>query len=349
MNTLRTQNDGTYNTHIDNQESLLIIDHAMGFDKNFRCNVLDQIHNQTSHHRVIATEYVINKQIQKNYPKFKFIFDINSWYEENGINDLQVFEHSPKTNLTKFACSFNNSPHISRKLLTSAMHYYNFFDPDTCSKSFTLQPYEVNGTLYDYVGDRAGWYKKFFDGSQLPDFYSKRYVFGPMVSLDHSRNQQHLRSKIDNSFLHIVSETMATSYYPFVTEKFLYSVIQKGLFLSYAQPRWHRHVEYYYGFRRYTRIFNYSFDTITNPVLRLITLLDMISKYSKLKPIDWHDLYAVEKETIDFNFDHFWSGNYLKHLEKRVGRNGTIAPFNDQVQAKIKFADQFNVIEQPQS
>ncbi len=129
MNTLRTQTDGTYNTHIDNQESLLIIDHGMGFDKNLRCDVLDQIHNQTSHRRTIATEYVVNKQIQKNYPKFNFIFDINAWYKENGINDLQVFDHSPKTHLNKFACSFNNSPHIGRKLLTSAMHYYNFLIP----------------------------------------------------------------------------------------------------------------------------------------------------------------------------------------------------------------------------
>lgn len=349
LNTLRTEKDGTYNTDIVDQGSLRIIDHALGFDKNVKCEVLDQLHAQTDHRRTVATEYIFNKQIKDTYSKFDFVFDVNTWYQENGINNLQIFENSSKKNLNSFVCSFNNSPHVGRKLLTCALHYYGFFNPETCSKTFTLNPYEIIGTLYDYVGDRASWYKKFFDGSQWPDFYQTRYVFGPMVSRDHSRNQQHLRSIIDNSFVHIVSETMPTSYYPFVTEKFLYSVVQKGLFLSYAQPRWHRHVEYYYGFRRYTRIFNYDFDSIANPVQRLIALLDMISKFSKLKPLDWQDLYAVEKETIDFNFDHFRSGNYLKHLEKRVGRNGTIASFDDHVRAKIKFADLFQVIEQTQS
>ena len=76
--------------------------------------------------------------------------------------NMQIFENSSKKNLNSFVCSFNNSPHIGRKLLTCALHYYGFFNPETCSKTFTLNPYEIIGTLYDYVGDRASWYKKFF-------------------------------------------------------------------------------------------------------------------------------------------------------------------------------------------
>jgi hypothetical protein len=349
LNTLRTEKDGTYNSEIHNQDPLRIIDHALGFDKNFQCKLLDDLHDQTLHRRTVATEYIFNQTIKDRYPKFDFVFDVNSWYQENGIENLQVFEYSSKKNLNSFACSFNNTPHIGRKLLTSSMHYYGFFNPETCSKTFTLNPYEVIGTLYDYVGDRAEWYKKFFDGKQLDQFYQTRYVFGPMVSRDHSRNQQHLKSKIDQSFLHLVSETMPTSYYPFVTEKFLYSVAQKGLFLAYAQPKWHQHVLYYYGFRRYNKIFNYDFDFIFNPVQRLITMLDMISKFSKLSPKDWQDLYEIEKETIEYNFEHFVSGNYLKHLEKRVSKKSTMLPFDEKVRAKIKFDKMFQLIEQSQS
>lgn len=349
LNTLRTEKDGTYNTELDNQDSLRIIDHALGFDRNLRCSVLNQIHNQTLHRRTVATEYIFDHRVRDLYPKFDFVFDVNSWYQENGIENLQTFEHSPKKDLSVFACSFNNNPHIGRKLLTSAMHYYGFFNPETCSKTFTLNPYEVIGTLYDFVGDRADWYKKFFDGKELNDFYQNRYVFGPMVSRDHSRNQQHLKSKIDKSFLHIVSETMPTSYYPFVTEKFLYSVVQKGLFVAHAQPGWHRHVFYYYGFRRYNKIFNYDFDLIQNPVQRLIAMLDMVAKFSKMSPKDWQDLYEVEKETIEYNFEHFVSGNYLKDLEKRVNKTGTMVPFYDSIRAKIKFDKMFQLIEQTAS
>lgn len=336
LNTLRTKTDGTYNTELDHQDSVRIIDHALGFNSNLHCEVLDRIHEQTWHRRTVATEYVLDKQIQIRYPKFDFVFDINAWYQENGIDNLQTFEHSTKTNLNSFACSFNNSPHVSRKLLTCAMHYYGLFDPETCSKSFTLQPYEVIGSLYDHVGGQAECLKKFFVGTQIPDFYGTRYVFGPMVSADHSRNQQHLKAKIDKSFLHIVSETMATSYYPFVTEKFLYSVVQKGLFVAYAQPGWHRHLAHYYGFRRYSKIFNYDFDNIQNPVQRLVAMLDMISKFKLLSPHDWQDLYQIEKENIEYNYEHFVTGRYLKCLQHRVGKINQITLLSDTLQLKIK-------------
>jgi len=349
IHTLRTEKDGTYNTEFDHQEPLCIIDHGLGFDKNLKCALLEDLHNQTLHQRVVATEYIFNQRIRELYPKFDFVFDVNAWYRENGIENLQTFDHSSKKNLNSFVCSFNNNPHVGRKLLTSALHYYGFFNPETCSKTFTMHPWEVIGILYDYMGDRADWYKKLFDGQQHDNFYHTRYTFGPMVSRDHSRNQQHLRSKIDQSFLHLVSETMPTSYYPFVTEKFLYSVVQKGLFVAYAQPNWHRHVSYYYGFRPYNKIFSYDFDSMQNPVKRLIALLDMISKFSKMSSKDWQDLYKVENETIQYNFEHFVTGNYLKHLQKRVSRKGKIAPFEDSVRAKIKFDQMFQLIEQTAS
>jgi hypothetical protein len=108
---------------------------------------------------------------------------------------------------------------------------------------------------------------------------------------------------------------MATSYYPFVTEKFLYSVVTRGLFLAYAHPGWHAHLEKYYGFKPYTRIFDYRFDNIGNPVERLVELMTMISKFSKLSKQEWHELHEIERDTIDYNYDHYFSQNYLKHYE----------------------------------
>ena len=107
---------------------------------------------------------------------------------------------------------------------------------------------------------------------------------------------------------------MATSYYPFVTEKFLYSVVTRGLFLAYAQPGWYDYAEKYYGFKRYDRIFDYSFDQIKNPVKRLVKLIEMVSKFSKLSSADWKDLYLMEQDTIEFNYDNYFSGNYLRTL-----------------------------------
>jgi len=108
---------------------------------------------------------------------------------------------------------------------------------------------------------------------------------------------------------------VATSYQPFVTEKFLYSIVTRGLFLAYAQPGWHNHLEKYYGFKRYTKLFDYRFDTIENPIERLVELMTMISKFSVLSTDDWRDLYEMESDTIEFNYDHYFSEDYLKHLK----------------------------------
>jgi hypothetical protein len=74
-----------------------------------------------------------------------------------------------------------------------------------------------------------------------------------------------------------------------------------------------------YGFKLYTTIFNYEFDTITNPVIRLVELLGMLSKFGHLTPADWHDLYLLEKDTIDYNYDWYMSKQYLAQLEKFDG------------------------------
>jgi hypothetical protein len=113
---------------------------------------------------------------------------------------------------------------------------------------------------------------------------------------------------------------MSTSYYPFVTEKFLYSVVTRGLFIANAQPNWHSHVEKYYGFKLYDKIFDYSFDGIENPIERMIRLMEMVSKFSNLSVDDWNDLYLMESDTIEYNYDHYFSKKYLDCLKRCENR-----------------------------
>jgi len=64
-------------------------------------------------------------------------------------------------------------------------------------------------------------------------------------------------------------------------------------------------------------LFDYQFDTIQNPVERLIELMCMISKFSTLSTHDWHDLYLIEQDTVEYNYDHYFSGDYLKWLNRQ--------------------------------
>jgi hypothetical protein len=206
-------------------------------------------------------------------------------------------------------------------LLSSILENQGYFNPNYSSKNFTSSNDEILGHLssLDLTEDEIELYDKFFKSTD--EFNNTIYSFGHVriewETYTLADNIYNLESKLTQSFVHIVSETMATSYYPFVTEKFLYSIVTRGLFVAYAHPGWHTHIEKYYGFKLYDKIFDYSFDSIQNPVKRLIKLIEMISKFSKLSVDDWRDLYFVlEKDTIEYNYNHYFSGNYLEHLKQ---------------------------------
>jgi len=300
------------NKHTDVILDVTLFDHIGGFNINYYNELLYHLNNRLE--KVIArSEYIFDDIIKDKYSNIKFIFDLNK--HNNLIGSLLEYNIHPEINFKNFVCSFNGSNHVSRQLLTAILNNQGIFNPDFSSKNFSYSNDWVIGQLeyLDLTYGEIEFYKCFFKNSD--DFNNKTYSFGH-VRFDHKKNIHNLERKLTGSFLHLVSETMATSYYPYFGEKFLYSVVTRGLFLSYAQPMWHEHLEKYYGFKKYDRIFNYDFDSIKNPVKRLVKLVEMISKFKNLSFDDWRDLYLMEQDTIEYNYDHYFSGNYLKQLRK---------------------------------
>lgn len=306
-------------TDIDNIDkktitSINFYDHMQGFDKNLTNPLLDKIRDCNL---TVSTEYLFDSSVKLQYPNLKFYYNHDMWITGNNVYDLTKYQIQPEIDYKNFICSFNGSRHVSRYLLSSILENQGYFDPNYSSKNFTGSNDEILGHLssLDLTEDEIELYDKFFKNAD--EFNSTVYSFGH-IRTDHRKNLYfNLQDKLTQSFVHLVSETMATSYYPFVTEKFLYSIITRGLFVTYAQPGWHAHIEKYYGFKLYDKIFDYSFDSIQNPVKRLIKLIEMISKFSTLSVDDWRDLYGVlEKDTIEYNYNHYFSGNYLEHLKQ---------------------------------
>jgi hypothetical protein len=279
-------------------------DHGGGFDESLRNAYLDLMSKDDS----VLTEYILRETPYK----LNFIFDID--FKKKLFDGFIDYNCHPELTFEKFLCSFNGSPHVSRKLLVSILHRFGWFDTMTCSKNFSYDSSIIDGHVKDFVANES-FYRKFFISNNSDEFFNTINSFG-LEQYNHSKNIYNLENKLASSFLHIVSETMATSYYPFVTEKFLYSIVTRGLFLAYAQPGWHDHLERYFGFRRYDKIFDYRFDSIKNPVERLVELMSMIAKFSVLSSDDWRDLYEMEIDTIEYNYDWFFSKKYLKYLEQ---------------------------------
>ena len=298
--------------HFPDNENIDLIDHLGGFDATLKNLVLDTLVARKFPNSIYL-QYCVDPILKNQYKTIDIKFSTRL-QDPISLAHFDAYNIHPDINYKNFICSFNGTSHVGRKLLVSILQKFKYFDPMYCSKNFSYSTEVIDGHINDYV-NHDSFYNKFFISDDSQEFFQTKYSFGH-GRYNHGNNIYTLENRLTESFLQIVSETMATSYYPFVTEKFLYSVVTRGLFLSYAQPGWHSHVEKYYGFKKYTKLFDYRFDNIENPVERLIELITMISKFEKLTPVEWHDLYLLEQDTIEYNYDHYFSKKYLKHLQQ---------------------------------
>lgn len=294
---------------------VMIADHLCGFDCHYQNWILEKIESFAAilQRRItVCTSYVLESYIKEKYQWLDFEFLIYDSYEAfHGCNT------HPELSFQNFICCFNGSDHVSRKLLVALLYRFGWFNAETCSKNFSFSIDAIDGHIKDYVGDANQYYLKFFigDDSGTTSFFERIYSFGHN-RFDHAENIHTLQIPICKSFLHLISETMATSYYPMITEKVFYSIVSRGLYLAWAPVHWHSHLENHFGFKKYDKIFDYRFDTIENPVERIIELISMIAKFSILSTDDWRDLYQTELDTIEYNYDHYFSQNYLKKLSE---------------------------------
>jgi hypothetical protein len=299
---------------VDNKIShVTILDHMGGVDLNGCCPVLDRLQAQACNRKItVESEYIFNQQVRHQYPNFDFKFSLIE--HDRILSTLQSCTIHSELTFKNFLCSFNGFPHVSRKLLVSILNKYKLFNQQYCSKNFKFTSDVVDGHVQDYVGEHERFFNKFFTNSE--EFNQMVINFDYSQPYNDKKNLGNLESKITDSFVHLVSDTMATSYHPFYGEKFLFSVVTKGLFVAYGNPGWHSALETHYGFRPYRKLFDYRFDSIVNPVERLVELVTMLSKFSTLTSDEWRDLYLLEQDTIEYNYNHYFSRDYVRCLEK---------------------------------
>lgn len=292
------------NTEIDVQ----IFDHMCGFDINFRNYWLDTLPQRQLN---VWTQTVFNSQVRNNYPQCNFRLDINlDQTSHHVLSSLEQASVPTEKNFNNFLCCFNGNYRLDRMLLISALHKMGWFNFEVSSKNFVFEVEDLIEIIRSYTTDH---YIDSIVDNQDVEFYKKINSFD-YEPYNHIRNIHLLAPKINQSFIHLVSETLAASYHPFTSEKIIQPIVCKNIWVAYAQPSYHTYLEKYYGFKLY-RIFDYSFDSIINPVYRLVELIKMISKYSTLSKHDWYDLYQQEQDITDYNYDWYYSGQYLKNLE----------------------------------
>jgi hypothetical protein len=298
-----------------NNTELYIADWLNGFDQNLQSPILDKVVNFARSQNIskIYTCYVFDERIRRQYADIQFFYKQQLLTGEHWDEFKKFNQHDPLT-FQNFVCSFNGSDEIGRRLLVAILKRFNWFDPIFCTKNFSFSIDALDGHI-DELSNCPDFHRKFFVSDEINNFYQSINSI-EYNKYDHLSNVRSLQSTITKSFLNIVAESELTSYYPIVTEKILHSLVTRGLFLSFAQPGWHKHFAECFGFRNYDKIFDYKFDDIQNPVDRLIQLITMLSKFSVLSKLDWHDLYHMEQESIEYNLDHYRSNDYMNCVNR---------------------------------
>ena len=303
------------------ENKIVLWDHLDGFDAQYKNYVIDNIHafqiskmekNKLNlhYHQILPTV------TKKQYPSIAFDFDIE-WQLKYNFMPLHRYQTTAIKNIKHFVSCFNGSSHISRQALTLAIKRAGWWNDLTCTKNFSFSYYLVLKDIEKFLGVKSQekileYFKANKDfGSKIVSYnYENAGAFDILVS-----GLKTLEPALHSSFVNIVAETVGTSSVPFITEKFLKAVITKSLFVTYGQPHWHFVIEKYYGFKPFT-IFDYTFDSESNPIKRLIQLIDMLKKFQNLSVSDWKDLYDNQKEILEYNYDHYHSKNFVKHLTK---------------------------------
>ena len=294
---------------------VVLRDYILGFDNNYRNRILDHLHSMPGPRTTIVWSNLIRPEVKANYTNFDFVFN-HDMSESYLYEPLYGYTQHPDIDYQNFLCSFNGSGQVGRQLLTSALHKFGYANSVYVTKNFSYTIDHIDGHLSKYLTeDQARFYRK-FAVTTCDKFANAKIELGnwEVDRFLHRSNIEVLAPLVTKSFIHLVSESWSHSYQPHITEKFMYSILTRGLFLSYAQPTWHQTIQNVFGYRLYTKIFDYSFDSIENPVERLVALLSMIEKFKMLSTDEWRDLYQIESDAIEFNYQHFMSGDCYKRL-----------------------------------
>jgi len=300
----------------ESYNEIYLQDHMGGIEKNGEntiIRIIDDISLQKSKkiilHCIIPYHSFCGHDFSSIYPNLRFIDNFMPQIYKF-TSPLLNFNIHPPVNFKNFLISLNGSPHVSRKLLVSALHKMNMFNSFYSTKNFKYSCNKLDGHIQELAGQSQDFYNIFFsykDNDFNDAIYTDNYI-----RYDHEKNIEQMSQKISESFVHLVSEIMATADAG-LSEKPFYSIVNRGLFVVYGGVHINKFMSAAFGFRTYNKIFNYNFDSIENPLERLIELLTMLKKFSDLTLNDWHDLYLLEIDTIEHNYENFFSKKFIEN------------------------------------
>ena len=136
-------------------------DHLGGFSRDMSNLIISSLPTQQVD---VKTEYMFSDEIKQIYPHINFSFDYTT--KKHILGKFLEYNMHPELNYKNFICSFNGTPHVSRKLLVAILEKFKWFNSTYCSKNFLYSADLIDGHLSDYISaEQHLIYNKFFCNS----------------------------------------------------------------------------------------------------------------------------------------------------------------------------------------
>lgn len=298
-------------------------DHLHGFTNNYRSITLDRFNKG-----VVHTEYILPDVVKQRYPALDLRFDATMMIHNNHFDAFPFYVQEPPTKTwTNFVSTFNKTRTTTKQNLLLLCYANGWFDPTYVSKCFAISH------------DQA---QSFFDAVNRPlpqdlDKFCKLINQFELTGYGNIKaDLELLVPKIHQSYLHLVTETIGDSAVPFPTEKFLFPVCAKTLWIAYAPVGYHAFIEKHIGFRKH-KVIDYHFDDEADAQKRLLKIEQVIKDLASKSAAELEYIYAVNQDVLEYNFQLVKSGKFIENLKKQDQASDAICAYRCRQQANKRY------------
>jgi len=258
-----------------------------------------------------------------NAPNIKWALnweDSNSNMLWNAIKPVHIHTTLNHDKNIKFSvCSFNGSHNITRTASCVGLLNIGLWNPEVCTKNFVA----THNDLKQFDNTFVKAITNTLDAQQLKNFLlSTNSTYTPF---DFLSNIKKLNPLMQKAFINFVSESEAEADLPNVTEKVFLGIVSKTITVVVGQKYWNKVFFELYGFKKYN-CFDYSFDCENKFELRLSNVLDQLKFFATLSTEEQQEIHNNNKEIINYNYEHFISGNWKKYCQQSLSRLDKLKP-----------------------
>ena len=170
--------------------------------------------------------------------------------------------------------------------------------------------------------------KKYNLDNQIMVEFNNQIDSTPTLRIDTPINQPILNSSFSigaipqsmESFVHVVTETCFWDTKKHLTEKIFKPIVLKQPFLLLGCTNNLSYLKNY-GFKTFNRWWDESYDSCNDPIQRIKMVVNILEDLNKLSNSELEDLLKEMEDTLEYNYNLFFSKQFIDHIWNELKTN----------------------------